>query len=359
MLTWPRRAAVVTVAVRRPPNRYLVFALVSVGMLMASIDQTVVATALPELQQDLHTSVTWASWTLAVAGLGRVLVMPIAGVLSDRYGGRTVFLGSIAVFATASLGCALAGSIWVLIVFRAIQALGAGAFIPSATSIVAATFGRDRDRALGFFTSVIPIGALIGPVIGGVCIAYWSWHGIFLINVPISVVLLVLGPRYLVPAGRTARRDRRLDAAGLVLFGAAVLSGMLGISLLSGADLPSLVLAGVGLSGCVAALLAYWRHAKDRPDAFIALDLLKGRGFGVLGVLNLIFGAAALGLAALVPLYARERYGIGPVESGLLLTARAVGTVSVAGLAAMALRRTGYRWPMYIGFGLTDRKSVV
>jgi len=320
---------------------------------MASIDQTVVATALPEMQRDLDTSVTWAAWTLAVAGLGRVLVLPIAGVLSDQYGGRRVFLVSVAVFAAASLGCALAGSIWVLILFRTVQALGAGAFIPSATGIVAATFGRDRDRAIGFFTSIIPIGAIVGPVVGGLCVAHWSWHGIFLINIPISAAVLALGLRYLVPGAGAPRRDRRLDMTGLVLFGGAVLSGMLGVSLLSGADLRGLVLGGVGLGGCVAALVAYRRHATDRPDAFIALDLLKGRIFGIIGGLNLIFGAATLGLAALVPLYARERYDIGPVESGLLLTARAIGTVSVAGLAALTIRRTGYRRPMYFGFGFT------
>jgi MFS family permease len=322
-------------------------------MLMASMDQTVVATALPELERDLHTTVTWAAWTLAVAGLGRVLAMPIAGVLSDRYGGRRVFLASVAMFATASLGCALAGSIWVLLPFRAVQALGAGAFIPSATSIVAATFGRDRDRAIGFFTSIFPIGALVGPVFGGFCIAYWSWHAIFLVNVPISALLLAFGLRYLVLPADPLRRDRRLDTAGLVLFGAAVLSGMLCVSLLSGSDLRGFVLAGLGLCGCVTATVGYRQHAKDRPDAFIALDLLKGRGFVAVGMLNLIFGAASLGLSALVPLYARERYAIGPVESGLLLTARAIGTISVAGLTAMALRRTGYRWPMYIGFCLT------
>ena len=335
------------------PRRHVVFAVVSIALFMVSVDQTVVATALPELQADLGTSLAWVAWTIAVAGLGRALMMPTSGVLSDRFGDRRVFLTAVVVFAAGSLGCALAGNIWVLIVLRAVQALGAGAFVPSATAIVARHFGADRDRAIGLLTSIVPIGAIVGPVAGGLCIAFWSWRGIFLLNIPISLVLIGLGLRYLSPAPSAAHRAKPLDIAGLALFGAATLSGMVGISVLSGADRASFILSSAFLAGSVVGFAAYWARARRHPNAFIALDLVWGRGFGVMGVLNLLFGAGAVGLATLVPLYARERYGVGPVESGLLLTARAIGTIAVAGLTAMALRRTGYRLPMYIGFVTT------
>lgn len=335
------------------PRRRLIFAVVSTALCMAAVDQTVVATALPELQADLGTSLAWAAWTLAVAGLGRALMMPTSGVLSDRFGDRRIFLISVVVFAVGSLGCALAGNIWVLIALRAVQALGAGAFVPSVTAIVARHFGADRDRAIGFLTSIFPIGAIAGPVIGGLCIAYWSWRAIFLINIPISIVLIGLCLRYVTPAPRAAHRAKPLDSGGLVLFGAAILSGMVGISVLSGADRTSVILSSVFLACSISALVTYWARARSKPNAFIALDLVWGRGFGTIGLLNLLFGAGAIGVGTLVPLYARERYDIGPIESGLLLTARAIGTIAVAGLTAVALRRIGYRWPMYLGFGAT------
>ena len=130
------------------PHRRVIFAIVSVGMLMASIDQTIVATALPALQHDLHTQINWASWTITVYALGRVLVLPLAGRLSDQYGRRPVFLLAIVVFTVASLCCGLVDNITLLIVLRAVQAIGGATFMPSATGMVADSFGPGRDRAI-------------------------------------------------------------------------------------------------------------------------------------------------------------------------------------------------------------------
>src|SRR5580692_10537464 len=160
-------------------GRHVVFAVVSLALLMASVDQTIVATALPALQHDLHAQVNWSSWTISIYALGQVLMMPLAGKLGDQYGRKQVFLAAAAVFTVASLCCGLSRSILLLIVFRAIQALGGGAFMPSATGIIAEIFGRDRDRAVGLFASIFPIGGIVGPVLGGLFVTYWSWRGIF------------------------------------------------------------------------------------------------------------------------------------------------------------------------------------
>ena len=90
-------------------------------------------------------------------------------------------------FTVASLCCGLATNIYELVTLRALQALGGGAFMPSATGIVSDQFGADRDRAIGMFTSIFPVGAIVGPILGGVFVTYWSWRGIFLVNVPIGL----------------------------------------------------------------------------------------------------------------------------------------------------------------------------
>ena len=342
------------------PRRFLVFAIVSLALMMASIDQTIVATALPTLQRDLHTQVNWSTWTITIYALGQILVMPLAGKVGDQYGRKRIFLGAVVLFTAASLCCGLAGNIYLLIALRFIQAVGGGAFMPSATGIVAQMFGPDRDRALGLFSSIFPIGGIIGPVLGGLFVTYWTWRGIFLVNVPVGVTLLILGLIF-IPAS-VRQRDQHLDVRGVLLLGATLLPAMLGIAYLGTATrgagvvthtsplspeflVPELVAA--------MALVAFVRHSARAENPFISIRFLTGSGFGIMNLLNFLFGSAALGFAALVPLYAEERYGLRSLEAGTLLTARAVGMIAVAGLAVYLLRRTGYRWPMVAGFSLT------
>lgn len=333
----------------RLPRRGLVFAIVSMALFMSSVDQTIVATALPAIQHELHAAVNWSSWTITIYALGQVLAMPVAGKISDLYGRKTVFLTSAAVFTVASLLCGFTGNIYLLVLLRAVQALGGGAFMPSATGIVSDHFGRERDRALGMFTSIIPIGGIVGPIIGGVFVAVWSWRGIFLVNVPIGIVLSVLAAKY-VP--RSSRRDTTpIDGRGVSLLGLLILAAMFGISFLGSGDVP--LYSPVFLVPEAVAVLAGWlfvRHAKRADAPFIPFHLLRGRGFGVMNLINLFYGAAALGFAALVPLYAENRFHIQPLGAGTLLTARAIGMIAVASLAVLTLRRTGYRLPMIIGF---------
>src|SRR5260370_25369062 len=136
-------------------GRYVVFTIVSLALLMASVDQTIVATALPSLQHDLHAQVNWSSWTLTIYALGQILVMPLAGKLGDQYGRKQVFLGAAVLFPTASLCCGFAGHIYLLIVLRGVQAIGGGAVIPTSARVVAQPVGPGRDRAVGLFSSVV------------------------------------------------------------------------------------------------------------------------------------------------------------------------------------------------------------
>ena len=332
-------------------GRYVVFTIVSLALLMASVDQTIVATALPSLERDLHAQVNWSSWTITIYALGQILVMPLAGKLGDQYGRKKVFLAAAALFTTASLCCGFAGNMYLLIVLRAVQSIGGGAFMPTATGIVSQQFGAERDRAVGLFSSVFPLGGIIGPVLGGVFVTYWSWRGIFLVNVPLGVILITSGAAF-IPAS-TWRRDQRLDVRGVALLGTTLLAAMFGVALLgdgrSAADPVFLTLE----SAAAVAGTAFARHTARAGAPFISAEYLVGRGFGVMNVINFLFGSAVLGFAALVPLYAQQRYGLPALAAGTLLTARGAGAITAAVLAVALLRRTGYRWPMLAGFSLT------
>jgi EmrB/QacA subfamily drug resistance transporter len=340
-----------SVAADAAPRRNVVFAIVSIALLMTSVDQTIVATALPSIQRDLNAQVNWSSWTITVYALGQVLIMPLAGKFGDQYGRKRIFLAAVVLFTVASLCCAMADNIYLLIALRAVQSVGGGFFMPSATGIVAEIFGKNRDRAVGLFSSIFPIGGIVGPVLGGLFVTYWSWRGIFFVNIPVGIVLLSLGAVFIPELAR--RREAHLDIRGVVLLGGTLLPAMLGVGYLGSAG-------GDPLSGyfllpeCLAAVcaIAFVRHSARARSPFISLRFLSGRGFGVMNVLNFLYGGAVLGFAPLVPLYAQDRYGLAPLAAGTLLTARAIGMIATAGLAVYLLRRTGYRWPIAVGFAV-------
>jgi EmrB/QacA subfamily drug resistance transporter len=333
------------------PHRVAIFSVVALALLMSSLDGTIVATALHTIQHSLNTSINWTSWIITAYSIGMVSALSLAGKFSDRFGRRRYFLASVVVFAVASLCCGLANNIYLLIALRAVQAAGGAGFTPSATGIITDNFGEARDKAVGMFGSIFPIGAMIGPIFGGLFVSYWSWRGIFFVNVPISIVLIVCCLRY-VPrdADRDDQARRPVDVPGLVLLCTGTLALMLGVSYLgqagSSAASPLFI---VPVIGGVALLALFGRHVRRVAAPFIAPRFIAGRGFGATNVINILYGGAVTGMLALIPLYAVDRYHISPLGSGTVLTAQGIAVITLSSLAVMALRRTGYRWPLYIG----------
>ncbi len=341
----------VTAEETQASHRVAIFSVVGMALLMSSLDGTIVATALHAIQHGLHSTINWTAWVITAYSVGQVLALSLSGKLSDRIGRRRFFLISVVVFTAASLCCGLAGNIYLLIALRGAQAAGGSGFTPSATGIITDNFGSSRDKAVGLFGSIFPIGSMIGPIFGGLFVSYWTWRGIFFVNVPIGIALIVLGLRY-VPRDRERpeREHRPMDLTGMALLGVGALALMLGVSYLGevGASAASPLFIGpvvVGLLG----LAQFARHIRRTPDPFIAPRFIAGRGFGAVNVINVLNGGAVAGLLALVPLYAVDRYQISTLGSGTLLTAEAVAVIAMSSLAAMALRRTGYRLPLYTG----------
>lgn len=339
----------VATAGRQVSGRVL-FGVVAISLFMSSIDSTIVATALPAMHHSLHASINWAGWTITVYSLGMIVALPVAGRISDQFGRRKVFFGGVALFTGASMACGLANSIYLLIVFRALQAIGGGALQPSAAGIVADHFGKNRDRAIGLFGTVAAGGQVVGPVIGGLLVGYLSWRWIFFVNVPIGILLL-WGIVVLVPVTQE-RRKGRIDVHGLLLMSGFVLALSFGITSIGNARttiadpeffVPTL--AGLAFLG------AFVRHTVTVPDPFIPPRLLRAKGFAVMNIINILWGGMGFGIAAtLAPLYAEERYHLVALDAGTLLTARGIGALVIGALATMALRRSGYRLPMIVGF---------
>jgi EmrB/QacA subfamily drug resistance transporter len=327
---------------------------------MSSIDGTIVATALPTMRHELHTSLSGAGWTLTGYTLGQIVIAPLAGHLGDAYGRKPVFLLALVIFTVSSLLCGLVNSIHLLVLLRIVQAFGGGAFIPSAIGVISDTFDAGRARLVGLTSSILPAGGLIGPVLGAVLIQGLSWRWIFFINVPVGLVLLVAASR-LIPRSARARSRYRADLVGLALLSALMLSIMAATTTL--ADAHSTARKGLVALLVVLGVLVAWalaRHSDRTANPLIPMRFVTGRGFGMVNLINLAYGACVLGLATLLPLYGQVRYHLSVLESGTMLTARAVGSIVVAAAASFLLERTGYRLPIFVGlsgialgFGLT------
>ncbi|MDO8669903.1 MAG: MFS transporter, partial [Dehalococcoidia bacterium] len=141
---------------------YIVFGIVSAAFLMSSINGTIVSVALPTMLKELNTSLAWVGWTLTGFQLAQSIIMPLAGKLCDEWGSRRVLIGAIALYTISSVLGGAAPNVYVLIVARMLQAIGGGAMLPSATSIVSDAFGDRRATFIGLFTTIFPLGGVIG-----------------------------------------------------------------------------------------------------------------------------------------------------------------------------------------------------
>ncbi|HYY88979.1 MAG TPA: MFS transporter [Chloroflexota bacterium] len=329
---------------------YGFFALAGLSLLMFSIDSTIVAVALPTMMADLGTSLPWIGWTLTAYTLVQTVVMPLAGKLSENFGRLRVFLACVTLFTVGSLLCGLAPNVYWLILFRAMQALGGGGFMPSAVGIVAEQFPKSRDRMVGLFASIFPIGGIIGPNLGGILVEHASWRWVFLVNVPIGLLVLAALLLRRNPADDAAIAERRIDAAGAVLL-AGMIAALLTAMTLLGED-PAfgtsplfwgLLLASVGL------LIGFAWQEVHTPEPVIDLSLVGRNPFLAVNIYNFLFGATVFGFSAFMPYFAQVQYGLSPALSGAVLAPRSVVMVGVSAAASIFLIRWGYRLPMVAG----------
>jgi EmrB/QacA subfamily drug resistance transporter len=338
--------------------RSLVFANICLGILMVSLDMTMVAVAFPHLTRDLGTNILWAAWAMSVYTLAMTIVMPLAGKLSDSLGHKRVFLFSMLLFTASSALCGMAPNIYLLILLRFFQGIGGGSFLPAATGIVSDFFPENRQRYIGLLSSVFPIGGIVGPNLGGWIVEQYSWRSIFYINVPIGIVLLTLG--WLSLKGTASSGRLRIDYGGAALFIGGIFSIMLGFNtiaeypgLFARATASLLIVAGVVL------IRYFLRREKRSADPMLDMDLLKTRPFLAANIFNLLMGATSFGVFSFIPLYAVSVYGLSAMGSGMILTPRSLGGIAGAAVTSFFLARWGYRKPMIWGVGIAAATTIV
>ncbi len=335
-------------------RRYLIFASAGLSLLMYSIDSTVVAVAFPHFIKDLNTNILWAAWTISIYLVAVTSVMPLMGNLSDSFGRKNIFLISLILFTTSSLACGLASNIYTLIAFRFFQGIGGASFLPTAAGIVSDQFPDQRERAIGLFTSIFPIGGIIGPNLGGWIVSRYSWRYIFYINLPIGVLLIAMIIILLEKSKNLS--PPHIDFRGASFFFGSILFLMLCLNRLA-QNLSFLDVFLLMIS--IAFIGLFLKHEKKESNPILDLHLLRSKPFLAANLYNMIFGAGVMGIFAFIPLYATSVYKLSTLASGMILTPRSLAIIPASTVTSFLLRRWGYRGPMLFGLIIISFSTIL
>ena len=295
----------------------LVIGALMLGMLLAALDQTIVATALPTIAGDLH-GLSHLSWVVTGYLLAATVSTPLWGKLGDMYGRKIFFQAAIVIFLIGSALSGLSSSMIELIAFRAVQGLGAGGLMVGAQAIIGDVVPpRDRGKYQGIFGGVFGLASVAGPLLGGFFVQNLSWHWIFYINLPIGAVALVVTTGALPSALR--RVQHVIDYIGAVLLAGGVtclvLLTTLGGTTYPWGSAPILILAALGV-----VLLAIFVLVERRAaEPILPLHLFKIRVFSASSAVGFIVGFSMFGAITYLPTYLQVVRGASPTGSGLEL----------------------------------------
>jgi EmrB/QacA subfamily drug resistance transporter len=329
----------------------VIFGALMLVILLASLDQTIVATALPTIVGDLG-GLQHLSWVVTAYLLASTVTGPIYGKLGDLYGRKIVLQTAIVIFLVGSALCGIAQGMTELIAFRALQGLGAGGLMVTTIAVVGDIIPpRDRGKYQGLFGAVFGVSTVIGPLLGGFFVDNLSWRWIFYVNLPLgALALFVIG---VVFHSRAEHVRHAID-----YLGAATLAGGLAcivlFTSLGGTTEPwdsvqSIALIVIGVVLLVVFLLVEGRA----EEPILPLELFRNRTFAVTSGIGFIIGLALFGSITYLPLYLQIVKGLSPTKSGLQLTPMMAGLLVTSILAGRAISRWGrYRVFPIVGTAL-------
>jgi EmrB/QacA subfamily drug resistance transporter len=327
-----------------------------VTLLLAALDQTIVATALPKVVSDLG-GITQYSWVFTAYMLGSTVTVPLYGKLGDVHGRKPLFIVAITIFLLGSALCGLAQNMVELVVFRAIQGVGAGGLFPLTLAMVGMIVPpRDRGRYQGLIGSVFAASSIIGPLIGGFIVDNFSWRWIFYVNLPVGaaalVVILITMPR------RPYKQEHSIDWLGAGVLAAGTTALLLGL-VWGGRDYPwgsPQVLGALAASTILLALFGLIELRVREP--ILPFHLLRNQTVASSVACMALVGAAMFGTISFVPLFVQGVIGTSATSSGVVLTPLMLGAVITSFLSGQLVSRTGrYRpntlfGPVVLGIGM-------
>lgn len=338
-------------------ERKLILTGVLLATFLAAIEGTVTGPAGPAIVGDFQ-GIQWLSWIFTAYLLTMAVTTPIFGKLSDLIGRKPVFMGGAVVFLLGSLLCGISQSMGQLILFRAIQGIGAGALIPMTFTIIGDIYSiKERAKTQGLLSSVWGISSLVGPLLGGYVVDYLSWRWVFVFNLPFGLLSILFIARYL-KEEKVKRTAKKIDIAGVLLFAAGVSALLFGLTA-GGQNLAWTSPLLLGLLGTAVILLIIFLFVERRaPEPMLPLSLFSIRNIAVSTGANLLVSTLIIGLSTYVPLWVQGVFGESAALSGLLLAPMSVGWTlgSIAG--GRMILRAGSRRTGMLGLSLIAAGAV-
>ncbi|MGW5688970.1 MDR family MFS transporter [Nonomuraea sp. NPDC003754] len=321
------------------PRNGFAMAGLALGMLLSTLDQTIVATALPAIAHDLG-SLSASAWVVSAYLLTTTATAPLYGKLGDMYGRRRMALIAMSVFIVSSILAGLAPDMGTLIALRAVQGLGGGGLVGLGSAGIADLVPlHERGKALNYSGAVFAAGSIGGPLLGGLFTDYLDWRWVFYINVPIGLIALLLVARFFTVAHTPVRG--RVDLLGAALLVGAVTCVML-VTVWGGRDHAwySAQILGL-LAAAVVLLVAFTAVQRRAANPVLPLGLFRARAFAVAVPASLVLGMLLLGAVVFLPQYFQAVRGMNASLSGLALTPLMLGVVVTMTAVGRRVSATG------------------
>ena len=315
--------------------------IVATALFMENMDSTVIATSLPAIAADIGTSPLTLKLAITSYLLSLAVFIPASGWTADRFGPRLVFASAVGVFMVGSIGCALSQSVTHFVIARIVQGLGGAMMTPVGRLVLLRSVDKSAlVNAMAWVTVPALIGPVIGPPLGGFITTYFSWHWIFLINIPIGLLGIFLALKYIDPI--KSEDPERFDLYGLMLAGIGLAGIAFGLSVAGLNLLPWTVVAALVGVGSISMTL-YVMHARRTGSPVLDFSLLRMPTLRAAIIGGFMFRLGIGALPFLLPLLMQVGFGLSPFQSGLVTFASAVGAMGMKTLAARLIRTFGFR----------------
>jgi EmrB/QacA subfamily drug resistance transporter len=324
-----------------PREVWVVSGVVITGVIMSILDTTIVNVALETLSRELRAPLNTIQWVSTGYMLALAVVIPLTGWMSERFGAKSVWMTSVALFGIGSALCGLAWSAGSLIFFRILQGFGGGMIMPVGMALLAQTAGPHRvGRVMSVIGVPMLLGPILGPVIGGLIVDSWSWRWIFYVNVPIAIASLALAAKLLhADAGRADAG--KLDWLGLLLLSPGLAGVVFGLSETeTHGGMGDPIAWGPIVAGLIL-IAAFVMHAARAPRPLIDVKLFKVPAFGAASATTFLLAGSLFGAMIILPLYYQVDRGESALAAGLLMAPQGLGAALVMPIAGKLADKVG------------------